>query len=104
MRLSVCRETCVWLCRNWRDAGLVPVSPDALGENCSWFRVRQSCDSLVLDRLYRVCDLAQHFGATPLKVRNAVACNMLCEAEDRARYGLCFLDSHGWVVQARLCV
>ena len=90
------------MCRNWRHAGLVPVSTDALGENCSWFRVRQSCDSLVLDRLYRVCHLAQHFGATELSVRDAVVRNMLGE-DGGARYGVCFVKSLGWVVQARLC-
>ena len=41
------------VCRNWWAAGLVPVSLEDLGENCSWFRVRLSGESLVLDRLRR---------------------------------------------------
>ena len=31
-------------CRNWEAAGLEPVPADALGENCSWFKVRLFAD------------------------------------------------------------
>ena len=51
-----------------------------------------------------VGDLAEHFRVSALEVRNAVACNIMHEDKDQARYGVCFLDTHGWCVQARLCV